>query len=130
VVKERVFVWGLQSCGVQKLGFCLDDLNNINERPIEWRHHALEKTITKNGKSLKNLTLVYKKTTLDEFVDYLKPKLQHFVRHNFVSRWQDQQFKACVKVVLLDSIVFVIDFVENYSFQVQNEVQSMHWHSL
>ena len=28
-----------------------------------------------------------------------------------------------------DTIVFVIDFAENYSFEIQNEVQSIHWHS-
>ena len=27
-----------------------------------------------------------------------------------------------------DTVVFVIDFAENYSFEIQNEVQSMHWH--
>ncbi len=26
-------------------------------------------------------------------------------------------------------MVFVVDFVENNNFEVQNEVQSMHWHS-
>jgi hypothetical protein len=26
-----------------------------------------------------------------------------------------------------DGIVSVIDFAENYSFEIQNEVQSMHW---
>jgi hypothetical protein len=28
-----------------------------------------------------------------------------------------------------DSVMFVVDFAENYSFEVQNEVQSMYWHS-
>lgn len=26
-------------------------------------------------------------------------------------------------------MVFVVDFAENYSFETQNEVQSMHWHN-
>jgi hypothetical protein len=26
-------------------------------------------------------------------------------------------------------VVYVVDFVENYTFETQNEVQSMHWHS-
>jgi hypothetical protein len=43
--------------------------------------------MSRTSKSLKKLTLVYKKTSSVEFVDYLKPKLQNFVRHNFVSRW-------------------------------------------
>jgi hypothetical protein len=29
----------------------------------------------------------------------------------------------------LNSIILVVDFAENYLFEIQNEVQSMHWHS-
>lgn len=29
----------------------------------------------------------------------------------------------------LDTILSQIDFAENYSFEMQNEIQSMHWHS-
>jgi hypothetical protein len=42
--------------------------------------------MSRASKSLKKLTLIYKKTSSDEFVDYSKPKLQNFVRHNFVSK--------------------------------------------
>jgi hypothetical protein len=34
-----------------------------------------------------------------------------------------------VKFFPQDCIVFVVDFTKNYNFQMQNEVQSMHWHS-
>jgi hypothetical protein len=87
------------------------------------------KQTTKVGKSLKKLTLVYKKTTSDEFVDYLKPKLHNFARHNFVSRWQDRQFKSSIKYFPAKIVVYVVDFAKNYTFETQNEVQSMHWHS-
>jgi hypothetical protein len=30
---------------------------------------------------------------------------------------------------LNDTIVSVTDYVENYSFEIQNEVQFMHWHN-
>jgi hypothetical protein len=51
------------------------------------------------------------------------------MHHNFVSLWQNQQFKQSLKYFPNDTMVFVIDFVENYSFEVQNEMQSIHWHS-
>jgi hypothetical protein len=79
--------------------------------------------MSKVGKALKKLTLVYK----DEFINYMKPKLQHFVRHNFaMARWEDKHFKQCIKSFLANTMVSIDDFVENYSFEVQNEVQSMH----
>jgi hypothetical protein len=52
------------------------------------------------------------------------------MRHNFVSWWQDQQFKQRLKYFPSDTMVSVIDFVENYNFEVQNKVQSMHWYTL
>ncbi len=51
----------------------------------------------------------------DEFIEYLQPKLKHFAKHNFVARWQDKHFKTCVKSISKDSIIYVVDFVENYN---------------
>lgn len=89
----------------------------------------MEETKARNGKVLKKLSLVYKKTILDEMLDYLKLKLRHFVKHNFVVQWEDKQFKAYLKSFPKDNIVSVVDFTENYFFKIQNEVQNMHWHS-
>jgi hypothetical protein len=85
--------------------------------------------MSKNDQSLKKLTLVYKTTTSDEFIDYLKPKLQHFVKHNFVAWWENKQFKHSIKSFPTNKVVSIVDFAKNYTFEVQNEVQSMHWHS-
>jgi hypothetical protein len=74
------------ACGVGKLPFFLE-LNGIDECPIQWRRYVLEETLSKNGKPLNNLTLVYKNTSSNEFIEYLKPKLQLFVKQNFVARW-------------------------------------------
>ena len=44
----------------------------------------------------KKLTLIYKETSSAELVSYLKPKLQDFVRHVFVAKCADEQFKNCL----------------------------------
>jgi hypothetical protein len=46
-----------------------------------------------------------------------------------VAKWEDEQFRTCLASFSDDTMVSVIDYAENYSFEVQNEVQSMHWHS-
>jgi hypothetical protein len=56
------------SCGVDKFPFCLKESNGSIEALVEWRRFAMEKTTSKVGKSLKKLTLVYKKTFSDEFI--------------------------------------------------------------
>jgi hypothetical protein len=116
------------SYGVGKLSFCSKELDGINDWLVEWKCYALEKTISKIGKPLKKLTLVYKRTSSNKFIQYLKLK-QHFVRHNFLARWQDKHLKTCMKSFLQYCIISMVDFAKKYNFQVQNEVQSMHWHS-
>jgi hypothetical protein len=76
--------------GVQKLSFYPKELAITLFDVIEWHFFALETTVSRNGQSLKKLTLVYKTTTSYEFIDYLKPKLQHFVKHKFVAWWEDK----------------------------------------
>jgi hypothetical protein len=74
-------------CSVENFPFRLEEVSNSSEALVEWKRFAMETTMTRSGKTLEKLTLVYKKTSSDEFVHYLKPKLQTFIRHNFVSRW-------------------------------------------
>ena len=85
--------------------------------------------VTKKGEPWKKLQLVYKNTTSAKFLAYLKPKLQFFVQHSFVARWEDHQFRQCLENFPEDMIVSIVNFAENYSFEVQNKVQSMRWHS-
>ncbi len=66
-------------------------------------------------------------TTSSVYIDYLKPKLATFAEHNFFAKWQDIQFKNLLKNIPQD--VSVINFAKNYGFKVQDEVQSMHWHT-
>jgi hypothetical protein len=46
-----------------------------------------------------------------------------------VAKWQDVQFRTYLENFPIDTMILVIDFFENYSFEIQNEVQNMHLHS-
>ena len=61
-----------------------------------------------------------------QFVAYLLPKIQEFITHNFVARWQDVECRLSMKEMPRDVLLSHIDFAENYSFEIQNEVQSMY----
>jgi hypothetical protein len=69
-------------CRVEKLALCHKEVIGSLNDVMQWRRFALETTMARNDQTLKKLILVYKTTTTDEFVNYLKPKLQHFVKHN------------------------------------------------
>jgi hypothetical protein len=51
------------------------------------------------------------------------------VLHNYVSRWQNLQFKEYVENLPPKTVFSCVDFFENYNIKIQNEVQSMHWHN-
>jgi hypothetical protein len=55
--------------------------------------------------------------------------LQKFIKHKFVARWQDSQCRLAMSNLLEDVLLLDIDFVENNTFQIENEIQLMHWYS-
>ena len=44
-------------------------------------------------------------------------------------RWQDDHFKLCRDMFPLKTILLVVGFAENYTLQLQNEIQSQYYHS-
>ncbi len=68
-------------------------------------------------------------TTTSMFPNYLRLKLHQFIIHKFVARWQDTQCRSVMVHLPSNCILSHIDFVENYTFQIQSEIQSMFWHS-
>jgi len=79
---------------------CPAEVDGSDGRVVEWRRFAMEEVISKKGKVMKKLNLVYKKTSSAVFLEFLKPKLQAFVTYNFVTRWEDKQFKKSMKSFL------------------------------
>ena len=43
--------------------------------------------------------------------------------------WQDEQFITCTDTFPSGTILSVVDFAENYTLQIQNEIQSQYYHS-
>ena len=85
--------------------------------------------VDEGGSKKKRRDMVVQIMRSSAFIDLFTSHLRSLIKHNFIFRWQSQQFKECLLKFSLDVVVLVIDFVENYSFKVYNEIQSMHWWS-
>jgi hypothetical protein len=72
--KHKCLFGDCSRCGVCILPFFPKEIIGSNSIMVQWRRYALETTMAKSGRPLKKLTLVYKTTSYDEFVDYLKQK--------------------------------------------------------
>ena len=94
-LREEFNEWHKQSClfcecdlcGVETLLVCPFEEDEILERHISWKQFAMETITIQKGETWKKLALIYKSTTSVEFIQYLKPKLEYFIKHNFVARW-------------------------------------------
>ncbi|KAL3688384.1 hypothetical protein R1sor_014693 [Riccia sorocarpa] len=64
-----------------------------------------------------------------EFIQFMKDKLAHFVKHDFTQKWQAKQYRQCIKTFPIGTVVSVIDYAENYTFLPRNEIQSGYWTS-
>jgi hypothetical protein len=70
----------------------------------------------------KRIREVFKETPTSEFIAYLKPNLQKFIKHNFVTSWQDKQARLALLSLPAGTIISHEDFAENYLFAIQNEI--------
>lgn len=118
------------ACGTSRLMLCPNEVSNdalllsvkVFE-DIETEHCDEE------GNKKKRKDLLVKSLKVQDFISLFQKHIATFTKHNFIVRWQSQQFKNCLLKFPNDVVVSVIDFAENYSFKEQNEIQSMHWYS-
>ena len=126
--KQDCLLGTFRNCGVKLLCFCPIELTC--EQPVKWKRYGYKVVGTiVEGHPRKATILEYRETKPSELIDYLKPKLQAFVLHNYISSWQDFQFKELFTSVPSDTLISCVDFSENYTLKIQNEIQSMHWHN-
>lgn len=65
--------------------------------------------------------------TKDEFFESLVEKLEKLKTHHFVSKSQSQFFKNKKSELVDEECLVIADFAENFSFIIQDEIQSFHW---
>jgi hypothetical protein len=106
-------------CGIKKIPFCPIKCDDFNYAMVDWKIFAMETTMSKARKPLKKLTLVYKKINSEEFIEYFKPKLQ---KNSSTTSYQGGETISYVLSFPRNIVVTIVDFTENYSFEVQNDV--------
>lgn len=84
-----------QDCNFD-LKFPICSASELDEDPngFAWsRFEQVPNGVDTKGKAKTRLGKVSKLTSKTTFVDYLKEKIAEFVKHDFIYRWQDRQFK-------------------------------------
>jgi hypothetical protein len=63
-------------------------LEKNNNRVVGKSGHGHDKKVSR---------VEYCETQSSQLTGYLKPRLQEFVMHNFILKWQEKEFKSFVK---------------------------------
>lgn len=71
--------------------------------------------------------LIEKCESTDEFTNSLSERILKLTRHHYVSKKQSEYFKNLKTNLKENEIIILLDFSENYSFVIQDEVQGFHW---
>ena len=75
------------------------------------------------------LFIFFHQVKVCDFISEFRGKIQQYIKHVDMARWQDEQFRICRDTFPLGTILSVVDFAENYTLQPQNEIQSQYYHS-
>lgn len=71
--------------------------------------------------------LVKQSVSVEEYITLLIKKLQALIPHSFISKCQAKSLKNMKENLTSDKAILLMDFAENYTFVIQNEIQSYHW---
>ena len=65
----------------------------------------------------------------DDFIENLASQIEKLTRHSFTAKSQSQYMKTLKANMMtpLEDLILQGDFAENYSYVVQDEIQSFHW---
>ena len=71
--------------------------------------------------------LVKQSMGVNEYIDLLIEALDALTPHSYIAKCQAKYLKSRKEYLPEDSLIVLGDFAENYTFVVQDEVQSFHW---
>ncbi|XP_046689161.1 uncharacterized protein LOC124375086, partial [Homalodisca vitripennis] len=73
--------------------------------------------------------MITQTSTIDEFVDELATKIEKLIPHSYIAKSQSSYFKSLKDNCAPNEAIISMDFSENFSFVIQDEVQGYHWTS-
>ncbi len=115
-------------CGIVKLKLTNQEMDFSEDVKVKWQKYGYVDVGEKeDGSKIRKLTLLEMETSPGELFSYLKDLLKDFPYHDFIAKWQREQFDHIKQCLPLGHILALHDYSENYQCCYQNEVQSLYF---
>ena len=115
-----------RNCMLNKCDLC-PSVANLREYLQSLFEDTNDEILFKQWTTVDRAEIVTMITTVQEFIETLIEKLAILLPHSYISKAQMNYYKAKKEALCEGKVLITMDFAENYSFQVQNEVQGFHW---
>ncbi|VDI47217.1 Hypothetical predicted protein [Mytilus galloprovincialis] len=109
-------------CGVGN--FKLSPNESQSSSTVEWQKYEYITEKSKGKNVRRRLTLIKKKTSVNEMFLNLKKLLETFPAHQHRSNWQSNQLKSLVQNLPVNHCICIHDYSENYRCVEKEEIQS------
>ncbi|KAK2711266.1 hypothetical protein QYM36_012450 [Artemia franciscana] len=71
--------------------------------------------------------MVKQSISVEGFISLLSKSVENLIPHSYITKSQSKTFKKLKEDPPLNTAIVVMDFIENYSYTIQNEIQSYTW---
>lgn len=72
-------------------------------------------------------SLIEKCESSDEYINSLANKIVNLTRHHYIAKAQSHFLKELKQNITHNEVILLLDFAENFSFIIQDEIQGFHW---
>lgn len=116
-------------CGVRAIEDHYSGLMSaVGNGHVTWLQYETEKSDkNQEGHAVTRKILVTKTGTIDILLKELAKQAINITLHLHRALWQNRQFHDLQVNIVSHWVVMVLDFAENYTCNLQDEVQSCHW---
>lgn len=105
-----------------------DEDTNLT-KTVNWKSYKYVKFQTNYRKESTRLSYVEEEIPIGKFMEDFQKLIQPYIQHSFFAKWQAQKFQTLRDTFPLGTILSVVDFIENYSFVHQKEIQLEYYFS-
>ncbi|KAK2723500.1 hypothetical protein QYM36_001985 [Artemia franciscana] len=70
--------------------------------------------------------MVNQSISIESFISLLSKSVENLIPHSYITKSQSNTFKKLKEDPTLNTAIVIMEFGENYSYTIQNEIQSYH----